>query len=87
MKLTIDVPDTLRQSLERQLGPDLSQAAKEALAVAWYQSERISIGQVAELLGISVYEAEGLMKKNNVSAPYSLEDYDHDRETLGRILK
>lgn len=86
MKVTIDIPDTMQQSLH-QLGPDLAQAAKEALAIAWYQTEKLSIGQVAEFLGISVYEAEGLMKSRGVDAPYSLEDHEHDSETLGRLLK
>ena len=86
MKLTIDIPDTLQQSLQEQLGKNLAQAAKETIAVAWYQAERLSIGQVAELLGISVYEAEGLMKAHHVDAPFSLQDFEHDRETLDRIL-
>jgi hypothetical protein len=42
MKVTTDIPDTLRQSLEKQLGQNLTQAAKEALAVAWYQAEKLS---------------------------------------------
>jgi predicted HTH domain antitoxin len=56
------------------------------MAVAWYQAEKLSIGQVAELLGISVYEAEGLMKARHVDAPFSLEDYEHDSNTLDRLL-
>lgn len=87
MKVTIDIPDTVRQSLEKQFGGNLIQAAKEAMAIAWYQAEKLSIGQVAELLGISVYEAEGLMKAHNIDAPYSLDDYERDRETLDRLLK
>ena len=86
MKVTIDIPDAMQQLLQQQLGPNLAQAAKEALAVAWYQAEKLSIGQVAELLGMSVYEAAGLMKARHVDAPYSLEDYERDRETLDRLL-
>lgn len=87
MKVTIDIPDAIRQSLQERVGDDLTLAAKEALAIAWYQSEKLSIGQVAELLGTSIYEAEGLMKRHQVDAPYSLEDYERDRETLDRLLK
>jgi predicted HTH domain antitoxin len=86
MKLTIDIPDTVRHALERQLGQNLTQAAKEAMATAWYQAEKLSIGQAAELLGISVYEAEGFMKERHIEAPYSLEDYERDRETIERLL-
>ena len=86
MKVTIEIPDTMRQSLEKQLGRDLTQAAKEAMAINWYQAEKLSIGQVAEFLAISVYEAEGLMKDHHIDAPYSLEDYERDRKTLDRLL-
>ena len=87
MKITIEIPEQVRESLEEQFGQDLTQAAKEALAIAWYQAEKLSIGQVAELLGMSVYDAEGFMKARHVDAPYSLDDYQQDRETLDRLLK
>lgn len=86
MRLSIDIPPAVEQSLHQQLGQNLEQAAKEALAVSWYQAEKLSIGQVAEFLATSIYEAEGLMKRHQVAAPYSLEDLQHDRETLNRVL-
>jgi predicted HTH domain antitoxin len=87
MQVTIDIPETVRQSLEEQFGQNLTQAAKEAMAIAWYQAEKLSIGQVAQLLGLSVYESEGLMKRHHIEAPYSLDDRERDRETLDRLLK
>lgn len=87
MNLTIHIPDTLQDSLERQFGTNLSRAAAEALAVAWYQAEKISIGQAAELLGISVYEADGLMKQHQAGARLSEEEFERDRENLRRVLK
>jgi predicted HTH domain antitoxin len=86
MKLTIDIPPGIEGILQQQLGSDLERAASEALAIAWYQSEQLSIGQVAEFLGISIYEAEGLLKRHRVAAPYSVDDFEHDRETLNRLL-
>jgi predicted HTH domain antitoxin len=86
MKVTIDIPDSLERSLHEQLGQDVARSAKESLAVAWYQAERLSIGQVAELLGLSVYEAEGFLKRQRVAAPFTWEDFEHDRETLNRLL-
>ena len=87
MQVTIDIPDAVRQSLEQQFGQNLTQAAKEAMAITWYQAQKLSIGQVAELLGLSVYDAEGLMKRHHVEATYSLEEYERDRQTLERLLK
>jgi predicted HTH domain antitoxin len=86
MKLTIEITPSFEQLLHQQLGPNLEQSAKEALAASWYQAEKLSIGQVAEFLGVTVYEAEGVMKRHHVAAPYTLEDFEHDRTTLDRVL-
>ena len=87
MKVTIDIPDSMERSLHDQVGQDLDRAAKESLAISWYQGEKISIGQVAEMLNMSVYEAEGFMKERNIESPYSYEDYKKDQFTLARLLK
>ena len=87
MRVVIEIPDTIVQSLYDQLGNDPEKAVKESLAIAWYQSEKISIGQVAEMLGISLYQADGMMKEHHVDSPYSLKDYENDRATLNRLLK
>ena len=84
MKVTVDIPSATEQALD---GQDATQAAKEAMAIAWYQSEKLSIGQVAEFMGLSVYEAEGLMKRHGIDATYTLDDYEQDRATLDRVLK
>lgn len=86
MKLTIDIPQSVEDALGQRSDKNLEQAIKESLAIAWYQAEQLSIGQVAEFLGIPVYEADGLMKRHQVAAPYSLEDFEHDRDTLRRLL-
>ena len=66
MKVTIEIPDAMERTLCDQLGQDLEKAAKESLAIAWYQSEKISIGQVAEMLNLSVYQAEGFIRKSGI---------------------
>ncbi|HVU89258.1 MAG TPA: UPF0175 family protein [Pirellulales bacterium] len=86
MKVIVDIPAEVEQALQQQLGGDLTQAAKEAMAVAWYRAEKLSIGQVAALLGISTYEADGLMKQHGVVVPYSIDDFKQDQITLDRLL-
>ncbi len=86
MKVVVDIPAEIEQALQQQVGDDLTQAAKEAMAVAWYRAEKLSIGQVAALLGISTYEADGLMKQHGVPAPYSADDFKQDQITLDRLL-
>ena len=72
--------DNLYENLPRQLAFQAKTVEEFAF---WQQALR---KKVAELLGISIYEAEGLMKDHHVDAPYALEDYQRDRETLERLL-
>jgi hypothetical protein len=71
MKVTLDIPDTMEQTLHNQVGRDLERAAKESLAIAWYESDKISVGQVAEILGISTQDAEAMIKEFHVHAAVS----------------
>ena len=85
MTISIQIPERLEELLRKEMG-DLDQVAKEALAIEAYRSEKLSIGQVAELLGLTVYEAEGVMKQRGINAPLTLADFEHDRATLKRLL-
>ena len=87
MKITIEVPDTMREPLREQFGQDVSGAVKEALAVALYRAQKLSIGRVAELLGTSINEANGLMKRWDVEASLSPEEFEHDRMVLSQLLQ
>lgn len=86
MHVNFELPQNVAEQLTMLFGHDLAKAAKEALAIEAYRTEQFSIGQVAEFLGLSVYEAEGLMKQRGVAAPYAIEDFEHDRDTLKRVL-
>ena len=86
MSVTIEIPKHIEDALVREFGGSLADTAKEALAIALYQSQKLSIGQVAEMLGITVYEAAGLMKSRGIEAPYSMADFDCDQESLERLL-
>ncbi|MGD9720905.1 MAG: UPF0175 family protein [Pirellulales bacterium] len=86
MKITIEIPPNVEQAIVSAFGGNFDRAAKEALAIEWYRAEKLSIGQVAELLGTSVYEAEGFLKSHQVASHYSAEDLAQDRATLKRLL-
>ncbi len=86
MTISIELPYSIENQLRADLG-DISAAARVELAIAWYQSELLSIGQVAEMLGKSIYEVEGLFKQRGIVAPFSVEDLEHDRLTLQRVLR
>jgi len=86
MTLTINIPSALQESLQREFGQNISQAAKETLAIAWYQEEKLSIAQMAEMLELSIYEAEGLLKSRSIPATYSMAELAQDQATLKRLL-
>ena len=85
MKITVEIPDAMESSLREQFGQDVSAALKVELAIALYQAERISIGQFAELLQISIYDAETLLKHRGVESTYSFDDFEHDRSVLKQL--
>jgi predicted HTH domain antitoxin len=66
MSITFDLPEDVEEQLRRELG-DLDQAAKEAALVELYRQGKLSHGRFAESLGISRYEADGVLKRHNVT--------------------
>jgi predicted HTH domain antitoxin len=57
----------------------------EAAAVEGYRSERLSRGQVRELLGLSWHETEELLAAHKCFRHYTVEDLDDDRRTLANL--
>ena len=63
MPITIDIPKAIEEQLTAGWGVDLGRAAKEALAAEGYRAGVLSLGQVAELLGLSIDAADGFLKR------------------------
>jgi predicted HTH domain antitoxin len=86
MVIRFDIPDPIERDLAKQVG-DVSQAAKEALVIESYRTGRLSIGQVARVLGLETrFQAEEWLGKHGVSWNYSPDDLQADRETLHRLF-
>ena len=64
--VTLEIPEDLA-ALLRSRGRDLSRAALEALAVEEYRAKRLSDAQFRRLLGLSRFEADGLLKADRKS--------------------
>ena len=85
MKVVVTVPDKLVEELaERE---DLARQMLEAFALENYRREKLSLGQVAELLGFSIDEANALLKKHCVPTHYTLEDMKRDEAAIEMFLK
>jgi len=85
MDVIVSIPDKLVASLaERQ---NLSRRMLEAFAVESYRSERLSLGQVAELLDLSLDEANAFLKRHRVPLNYDLDDLREDETAIQMFLR
>jgi predicted HTH domain antitoxin len=84
MPVTIDIPASIAQRLTAAWGGDLSRAAREALAIEGYRADLLSLGQVAELLDLSIDAADGFLKSRDVPSKYSASDLDRDLASIQR---
>ena len=85
MEVTVNIPDEIAGQLLAQ-GSDLSRLALEALAVEGYRAETLSLGQVAEMLNLTTYEADGFLKERGVLLNYSLEEFESENAGLAALL-
>ena len=56
------------------------------VAAEGYRSGQLSIGQVAELLGLGVIQAEAFLRGRGVNLNHSAADLQRDTETVNSIL-
>ena len=66
MAIRIELPSAIEEKLRADIG-DLAVAGKEAMLVELYRQGRISHGELAESLGLSRYETDGVLKRHNVT--------------------
>jgi predicted HTH domain antitoxin len=85
MSICIEIPDSIEQKLRNEMG-NLEQATKEALAVEAYRTEKLSLGQFAELLNLGIYEADGLLKQRGIVLDYSDAELEEERQTLRNLV-
>ena len=81
--VTVELPDGIIQGLEVAPG-DISRCVLEAVALEGYRSERLSRGQVAQLLGLGWQETEQFLAEHGLCYQYTLQDLDEDRHNLDR---
>ncbi len=85
MEITISIPDKFVSDLPP--GEDVSRQMLEAFAIENYRQEKLSFGQVAELLNFSIDETNSFLKKHRIPLNYDFEDLAADREAIEIFLK
>ena len=86
MALSIDISRDAEQVLRAEWGGHLEQAAKEALLIESYRTGKITVGYLAQILGMSRWEAESWLGSRGVKWNYDLQDLEDDRVTLADLL-
>lgn len=84
MSITFELPQDIEKHLREQFG-DVSQAAKDAFLIQSYREARLSVGQIARILGKGVVETQAWLSARGAPLNYSIEDLEADRETLARL--
>lgn len=86
MPVTFELANNIEQSLRRRIG-DLDQAAKEAALVELYRQDRLTHHELADALGLSRLETNGLLKKHNVTEDLmTVEEFQRQADALCREL-
>ncbi len=80
MQITVSIPDGFIPPYSGD--DDLACQMLEAYAIENYRQEIISLGRLAEILGLSIDEANGLLKMHNVPLLYNQDDMERDRRTI-----
>ena len=80
MQIKVELPDDIARR------PDPGREALEALAVEGYRSGALTHYQASQLLGLSRFEFDGLLKGRNIyDHAYDAEALEQDMETMRQL--
>ena len=84
MEVTVSIPDKFVSGSAS--GGTVSREILEAFAIENYRQEKMSLGQVAELLGLSIGETDAFLKKHKIPLNYGFGDLAADRRSFEMFL-
>ncbi len=85
MEVTISIPDKFVHAAGASA--DVSRQMLEAFAIENYRQEKMSLGQIAELLGFSLDEANAFLKQHQIPLNYDFNDLAEDCRTIERFVR
>lgn len=71
------IPDEILQAARMT-----EQEIAQALAVALFQKEKLTLGQAARLAGLAQWEFQHLLASQGVAVHYDVADFEQDMATL-----
>lgn len=82
MEILLNIPDEMAAQMDSGAA-SLARTALEALALEGYRSERLSEGDVRELLGFETrMDVHAFLKEHGVYLQYSVDDLERDRASV-----
>ncbi|MCE2924157.1 MAG: UPF0175 family protein [Phycisphaeraceae bacterium] len=87
MVVNIDVPAWLTDALAASTGQPIDVAAREALLIEAYRRRLLSVGKLAEILGINSTPADRWLADRGVPLNYDVQDLEADRKTIDRLKR
>lgn len=86
MAISFELPANVENDLRQELG-DLSKAARDAFLIENYRAGRLSVGDIATILGFDTkYQAEQWLGQRGVTWNYGPAELEADRLTLAKVL-
>jgi predicted HTH domain antitoxin len=85
MQIVLEIPDRFVTQLQTN-GRTLQQRALEDVAVEAYRLEELSLGQFAEMLDVSINDANGILKARGIPDDLSLEEFEEQRKAMEKLL-
>jgi predicted HTH domain antitoxin len=86
MSLILNLPASAEHAFRDAWGDQIDRKGLEALALQGYREGKLSLGKIAELLGLATNdEADRWLAERGVSLNYSVDDFRMDCHTLDRL--
>lgn len=84
--VSFDIPEAIKNLLAAEWG-DVSRAAIESLAIESYRTGKLTIGQVASLLGLETrWDVERWLGERGVEWNYDIQEFEDDLRTLDDLM-
>ncbi len=86
MSLILNLPSSAESVFRDAWGDQIDRKGLEALALEGYREGKLSLGKLAELLGLATtHEADRWLAERGVALNYSIVDFRKDCHTLDRL--
>ncbi len=82
MNVTLTIPETIFE----QSGGKIARELLERAVLEAFRTGAISLGRLAEILGMTVDEAHGFLKAHNIPSGMTTADIEEGRAVLNALL-